>query len=114
MAGGTTLLQLSAMPTAQPDRFHLASNGNAKPGAEVLRTATHLYPNDAGTGSVLGTSLELLNEEAAAATAYRRAITLEEGFTIAHASLGCIASSKGAWQTAIASRRGRGINPISC
>jgi hypothetical protein len=48
------------------------------------------------------------------ATAYRWAITLEEGFTIACASLGCIASSEGAWQTAIASRRGRGINPISC
>jgi len=89
-------MQLSAMPRAQPDRCHLASNGNAKPGAEVLRTATHLYPNDAGTGSALGTPLELLNEEAAAATAYRRAITLEEGFTIAYASLGCIASSEGA------------------
>src|SRR6202790_1282710 len=93
----------------------LASNGNPKRGAEVLRTATHLYPNDAGTGSALGTSLELLNEEAAVATAYRRAITLEEGFTTAYASVGCIASSKGDWQTAIAIfRRGRGINPISC
>ncbi len=92
----------------------LAANGNPKRGAQVLTTATRLYPDDAGTEFALGSSLELLGDEAGASKAYSRAIALEEDFTAAYGSLGLISYSSGDWKDAIAIfRRGLRINPLS-
>ena len=80
----------------------------------MLSTATHVYPDDAGTEFALGSALELLNDEAGEAKAYSRAIALEEDFTAAYASLGLISYSSGGWKNAIAIfRRGLRINPLS-
>jgi tetratricopeptide (TPR) repeat protein len=92
----------------------LAAGGNPKRGAQVLTTATRLYPDDAGTEFALGSALELLKDEVGAAKAYKRAIALEEDFTAAYGSLGLISYSSGDWKNAIAIfRRGLRINPLS-
>ncbi len=92
----------------------LAAGGNPKRAAQVLTTASHLYPDDAGTEFRLGSALELLNDQAGASKAYNRAIALEEDFTAAYGSLGLISYASGDWNNAIAIfRRGLGINPLS-
>jgi tetratricopeptide (TPR) repeat protein len=92
----------------------LTAGGNPKRGAQVLTTATRLYPDDAGTEFALGSALELLKDEVGAAKAYKRAIELEEDFTAAYESLGLISYSSGDWKSAIAIfRRGLRINPLS-
>jgi tetratricopeptide (TPR) repeat protein len=92
----------------------LAASGNPKRAAQVLTTATRLYPNDAGTEFALGSALELLSDKTGAAKAYNRAISLEEDFTAAYGALGLISSSAGDWKNAITIfRRGLRINPLS-
>lgn len=92
----------------------LATGGNPKRAAKVLATATHLYPDDAGTQFLLGSALELLSDKAGATKAYNRAIALQEDFTAAYGSLGLISYSSGDWKNAIAVfRRGLRINPLS-
>ena len=54
-----------------------AQNGNPKKAVDVLTTAAHLYPDDAGTKFALASTLTLLNDQAGAIDAYRKAIGLE-------------------------------------
>ena len=92
----------------------LAASGNPKRAAQVLATATHLYPDDAGTQFLMGSAFELLSDKAGATKAYNRAIALQEDFTAAYESLGLISYSSGDWENAIAVfRGGLRINPLS-
>jgi tetratricopeptide (TPR) repeat protein len=62
----------------------------------------------------LGSALELLNDEAAAASAYNRAIAIEADLTAAYGKLGLISYASGDWKSAIEIfRRGLRINPLS-
>jgi hypothetical protein len=88
--------------------------GNPKKGAEVLGTATRLYPQDAGAEFALASALELLHDQAGASKAYQRAIALEPDFTAAYVNLGMISYSNGDWQSAISTfRQGLQIDPMS-
>ncbi len=92
----------------------LAGSGNPKRAVEILTTAARLYPNDAGTQFVLGSAVELLNDEAGAAKAYNLAITLDEDFTAAYGNLGRLSYSAGDSGNAVTIfRRGLRINPLS-
>lgn len=91
-----------------------AQTGNPRKGAEVLSTATRLYPQDAAAEFALAESLELLHDQAGAREAYRRVIALEADFTAAYANLGMISYSNGDWQSAISTfRQGLQIDPMS-
>jgi tetratricopeptide (TPR) repeat protein len=91
-----------------------AQTGNPKRGAEVLATATRLYPQDAAAEFALASTLELLHDQAGAREAYRRVIALEGDFTAAFVNLGMISYSNGDWQSAISTfRQGLQIDPMS-
>jgi tetratricopeptide (TPR) repeat protein len=91
-----------------------AQNGNPKKGAEVLRTATKLYPQDAKTEFTLAEILSYAGDNAGATEAYKRAIGLEGDFTAAYAKLGLLEYSSNDWQSAIATfRQGLQIDPLS-
>jgi Flp pilus assembly protein TadD len=89
-------------------------SGNPKKGAEVLGTATRLYPQDAGAEFALASALELLHDQAGASNAYQQVIALEPDFTAAYVSLGMISYANGDWQSAITTfRQGLHIDPLS-
>jgi Flp pilus assembly protein TadD len=91
-----------------------AQGGNAKKAATVLATATRLYPEDAVAEFALASTLDLLDDKAAASQAYRRTISLDADSTPAYANLGMISYSTGDWQSAIAAfRQGLQIDPMS-
>jgi Flp pilus assembly protein TadD len=91
-----------------------AQSGNAKKAAAVLGTATRLYPEDAGAKFALASTLNLLEDKAAASEAYRRTILLDADSPPAYANLGMIAYATGDWQSAIATfRQGLQIDPLS-
>jgi len=91
-----------------------AQGGNLRKGADVLTTAVHLYPQDAGAEFARSSVLGALNETAEASEAYKRVIALEPDFTAAYLNLGTIQSSAGDLQSAIATfRQGLQIDPLS-
>jgi tetratricopeptide (TPR) repeat protein len=91
-----------------------ASNGNPKKAAEVLTTATHLYPADAGAQFALASTLEILHDDTAAANGYRRATTLEEDYTAAYIKLAELLCKGGDWRGAIVTlRHGLQVDPLS-
>jgi tetratricopeptide (TPR) repeat protein len=91
-----------------------AQSGNPRKGADVLAIAERLYPDDAKTEFALASALLLLNDQTAAASAFRRAIALEQDFTAAYVGLGMISCSLNDWQTAIRTcRDGLQIDPMS-
>jgi len=91
-----------------------AQSGNAKKAAAVLGTATRLYPQDPSAAFALASTLDLLDDKAAASEAYRRTILLDADSPPAYANLGMIAYSSADWQSAIATfRQGLQIDPLS-
>ena len=91
-----------------------AQNGNPKKAVDVLTTAAHLYPDDAGTKFALASTLTLLNDPAGATGAYREALALEPDFTAAYLSLGRLLYSSGDLKGATAIfREGLQIDPLS-
>jgi Flp pilus assembly protein TadD len=91
-----------------------AQSGNAKKAAAVLATATRLYPEDPSAEFALASTLDLLDDKAAASEAYRRTILLDADSPPAYTNLGMISYSSGDWQSALATfRQGLQIDPLS-
>jgi Flp pilus assembly protein TadD len=91
-----------------------AQGGNLKRGAEVLGTATRLYPNDAGAEFALASVLNAEGDVAAAREGFRRVIALEPDFTAAYVNLGMILYSANDLRGAIdVLRQGLQIDPMS-
>jgi cytochrome c-type biogenesis protein CcmH/NrfG len=90
-----------------------AANGNSKKAADVLATATRLYPEDAKTEFALAVVLEDLGSTSAAKDAYRRVIALEPDFTAAYIKLGMMYYSSEDWAQAIDTfRHGLQVDPL--
>ena len=89
-------------------------SGNPKKGAEVLATASKLYPDDANAAFAQASTWDLIGDQTKAGEAYRRVIALEPDFTAAYANLGMIAYSSNDWPEAIRLfRQGLQIDPLS-
>jgi tetratricopeptide (TPR) repeat protein len=89
------------------------NSGNPKKGVEVLRVATHLYPEDAGTEFALASALGLMGDQIKASAAYKRVIVQEPDFIAAYLNLGMMSYAAGDWRTAISIfRQGLRVDPM--
>jgi tetratricopeptide (TPR) repeat protein len=91
-----------------------SQNGNPKKGAQVLASAAHLYPDDAGTKFLLASTFGLLKDDFQAGHNYEIAISLDPDFTAAYLNLGIVLYSRGDFSGAIKTLEdGLRINPLS-